>query len=179
RTSISSPQSEFGGQKRVPLTQKTVPLTQKIELGTPNAFPSGRLSVSPARLGPPVIHKGGWGIRDTVFAGHPSPREIAPPSLMSELPGVQGDETYFVIQPLRRLQQKFHLHVLVRKDDPAPFGAIENACLEQGRNVAMDRFDVPTDAPGGFANRYRPCAAERFEEFPSLGGQHLPEQFRG
>ena len=33
-------------------------------------------------------------------------------------------------------------------------------------------------APRGFANGDRPGAAERFQEFPSLGRQHLPKKFR-
>lgn len=77
------------------------------------------------------------------------------------------------------LQFELNLHPIVRKLDSTGFGSIQNSSSQQRGNVRMHCLNVSIDSPRGFPNRNRPGATQRFQQFPSLGGQDLPQQLRG
>src|SRR5437667_11439330 len=83
---------------------------------------------------------------------------------------------------LRRLRrspkQEFDFHGLERKDNPAAVRAVEDPSVEKRRDVAVHRLDVAADTPRRFANGDGACTAQRLEELPSFGREHLPEKLR-
>ena len=70
------------------------------------------------------------------------------------------------------MQQKLDLDGLERKHDAAPVGTINHACIEQGRDIGMNRLHITFDASGGFANRDRSGDAKRFSEGLCCTGFH-------
>ncbi len=52
-------------------------------------------------------------------------------------------------------QHEGDVHLVIRENDPALRGAIENADLGEGLDVAMNRFDIAADAAGDLAYRDR------------------------
>jgi len=49
---------------------------------------------------------------------------------------------------------------------------------KQRLNIGMYRLYVPRDPARRLTNGHRPGTAKRLQEFPTLGGQDFPEQFR-
>ena len=70
------------------------------------------------------------------------------------------------------MQQELDLDRLERKDDAAPFRAINNACLKQRGDIGMNRFHIAFDTAGGFAYRDGPGAAKRFSKGLCCTGFH-------
>jgi hypothetical protein len=69
------------------------------------------------------------------------------------------------------------MHGVVRKDDAAISGTVENAGVEKRLNIPMHRLDVTADAPGRLPDRHGALTGHRLEQLPTLPGQSLPEEF--
>ena len=68
-------------------------------------------------------------------------------------PGRKRDDAQLVVvEASGSFEQELDLDRFERKDDAAAFGAINNACIEQRRDVGMNCLHIPFDTPGGFAN---------------------------
>ena len=53
---------------------------------------------------------------------------------------------------LSRLQQKLHLHPVERENDFTSIGTVEDAGIQQGRDVTMNRYDIAPHAAGCFTD---------------------------
>ena len=71
---------------------------------------------------------------------------------------------------LSGLQKKLNLYRLKGKDDPPTLCTVDNAGINQGCDIAMDCLYITFNAPRRFPDRYRPGAAKRLKQLPSLRG---------
>jgi len=72
------------------------------------------------------------------------------------------------------LKQKLDLHSLEREHDSTALRSAKHTRIEKRGDVSVHGLHVSAHTPRSFTNGHRPRAAERLEEFPSLGGEHFP-----
>lgn len=73
----------------------------------------------------------------------------------------------------RRTELETHAHGIERKDDLPLLGLAQEAGLEQGMDVPVDRADVPAHPPGRLALADRPRSGHGREQLPALLCEHL------
>jgi hypothetical protein len=77
---------------------------------------------------------------------------------------------------LRRLKHELNLYGLKGEHDTPLCRMTENACIQQGHYVPVYSLHITPDASGGLADRHGTRPAHCFEQLPSFGRKHLPQQ---
>src|SRR6185312_7195663 len=75
-----------------------------------------------------------------------------------------------------RLQGEVHMHGVVGEAH-ALRRAFEHACVDQGGDVAMHALHVALHTACHFADGQLALPGHGAQDFPALGGEHLPQQF--